>query len=82
MSFQLDTPAVSHCKTAKPSPKMVSSLLNLSDELLHEIFILNSARDLAALRKSCRTFNAYVKGNRKLWKDNWLGQFVSTALVF
>ncbi|EGP84676.1 uncharacterized protein MYCGRDRAFT_75577 [Zymoseptoria tritici IPO323] len=47
----------------------MSSLLEISHELLHIIFAETSPADLAALSASCRTLHSYVRSNRLLHKD-------------
>lgn len=46
----------------------MASLLNLADELLHEVFTYVYPSDLASLARTCKTSNAHL-GNKILWKD-------------
>jgi len=56
----------------------MASLLNLCDELLHEVFTLVKPDDLASLARTCQQFNAYVTGNKILWKDAYAVHFVGS----
>jgi hypothetical protein len=71
--------AANHCDTVEESRKM-ASLLSLCDELLHEVFTLVSPMDLAGLAKTCKMFNAYIKGNKLLWKGSFFMNFVGATL--
>ncbi|KIV98668.1 uncharacterized protein PV09_09549 [Verruconis gallopava] len=53
----------------------MTSLLSLCDELLHEVFTFVNFPDLFRLAATCRTFKAYIKGNKLLWKDMYLQNF-------
>lgn len=54
----------------------MSCLLDLSHELLHNIFINVDPADLAAISRSCSPLNQYVKGNNLLCKELYLQHFV------
>lgn len=47
----------------------MASLLELSHELLHCIFLEINPIDIAALRSSCRQIHSYLDGNRLLFKE-------------
>jgi hypothetical protein len=68
------------CDTTEIHSNKMASLLNLCDELLHEVFTRVQPTDLAGLTKTCRTFNAYIKGNKILFKDVFLLNFVSSIV--
>ncbi|KAK4544385.1 hypothetical protein LTR36_004276 [Oleoguttula mirabilis] len=53
----------------------MSSLLELSHELLHCIFCEIEPADLSSLSKTCRALNSYVKGNRLLHKDLYMRRY-------
>lgn len=53
----------------------MASLLELSHELLHCIFIEISPPDLASIRGTCRTLHAYINGNRLLHKDVYIRKY-------
>lgn len=53
----------------------MSSLLELSHELLHCIFCEIEPADLSSLGKTCRALNSYVKGNRLLHKDLYVRRY-------
>ncbi|KAK5121735.1 hypothetical protein LTR85_004610 [Meristemomyces frigidus] len=53
----------------------MSSLLELSHELLHCIFCEIEPADLSSLSKTCRAMNSYVKGNRLLHKDLYVRRY-------
>jgi len=52
-------------------------LLDLADEILHNILIEVCPEDLAALSRSCQTLNKYIDNNPLLWRDIYLKYFVS-----
>jgi hypothetical protein len=72
--------SISRYDKTEEQPVKMTSLLSLCDELLHEVFSLVNPTDLAMLAKTCRTFNAYIKGNKILWKDVFLMNFVSVLV--
>ena len=53
----------------------MSSLLELSHELLHCIFCEIEPADLSALSRTCRDLNSYIRGNRLLHKDLYVRRF-------
>ncbi|KAF2772765.1 hypothetical protein EJ03DRAFT_324319 [Teratosphaeria nubilosa] len=53
----------------------MASLLELSHELLHCIFIDLEPADLASLSRTCHTLNSYVRGNRLLHKDLYVRRY-------
>jgi hypothetical protein len=59
----------------------MASLLELSHELLHCIFIEIDPVDLACLSKTCRTLNAYIRGNRLLHKDIFVRRYDEPATL-
>ena len=60
------------------SPRMPPNLLNLPSEVLHAILLLAEPADLARLC-CCQTLYKYIKGNRLLFKQVYLGNFVSAS---
>lgn len=50
----------------------MSSILELSHELLHCIFTEIEPADLASLSRTCRDLDHYIRGNRLLHKDLYL----------
>jgi hypothetical protein len=73
MRSALGTPT-SDCDTmslAKPA------LLDFCHEILHNILIHLLPADLASVSRTCRGFNTYIKGNRLLWRDLYVLNFVS-----
>lgn len=54
----------------------MSSLLSLCDELLHEVFAHVTPSDLVSLARTCKTFDAYIKGNNTLWRDSYFVNYV------
>lgn len=67
------------CNASDTASVKMTSLLSLCDELLHEVFTLVNPADLAGLARTCRTFNAYIKGNKILWKDAYAAHHVRQA---
>ncbi|KAK5129546.1 hypothetical protein LTR08_003167 [Meristemomyces frigidus] len=53
----------------------MSSLLELSHELLHCIFCEVQPADMSALSQTCQTLHSYVKGNRLLHKDLYVRRY-------
>lgn len=53
----------------------MASLLELSHELLHCIFASIEPRDIAALSLSCRSFHAYIRGNRLLHREIFIQRY-------
>ena len=56
---------------------MVHSLLGLPHEVLHGIIVRVDPQDIANLC-CCHALNAYITGNRLLFKDLYLANFVSS----
>ncbi|WPG98936.1 Hypothetical protein R9X50_00173800 [Acrodontium crateriforme] len=54
---------------------MESDLLQLSNELLHGIFVEIDPVDLAALSQTCRTLRNYISGNTLLHKDLYVSKY-------
>ena len=52
-------------------------LLDLADEILHNILIEVYAEDLAALSQSCQRLKRYIDNNPLLWREIYLKYFVS-----
>ncbi|KAK4993389.1 hypothetical protein LTR66_006024 [Elasticomyces elasticus] len=50
-------------------------LLEISNELLHTIFLDVDPSDLAALSQSCQALNTFVKSNKLLYKELYLQRF-------
>lgn len=57
----------------------MASLLELSHELLHCIFVELRPADLSSLSRTCRDLSSYVKGNRLLHKDVYLKRYDQPA---
>ena len=53
----------------------MSSLLELSHELLHCIFTEIEPADLSSLSRSCRALHSYISGNRLLHKDLYVRRY-------
>lgn len=53
----------------------MSSLLELSHELLHCIFCGIEPADLSALSRTCKDLNSYIRGNRLLHKDLYMRRY-------
>ena len=53
----------------------MSSLLELSHELLHCIFCEVQPADTSALSQTCKTLNSYINGNRLLHKDLYVRRY-------
>ncbi|KAK5007633.1 hypothetical protein LTR28_005042, partial [Elasticomyces elasticus] len=51
-------------------------LLEISNELLHTIFLDVDPSDLAALSQSCQALNTFVKSNKLLYKELYLQRFL------
>lgn len=49
-----------------------TTLLTLPPEILHDIFTHVEARDLGRIPCTCRALRDHVRGNAKLFKDNYL----------
>lgn len=56
---------------------MMPSLLDLSNELLHEILLEVDPRDLARVAQCCRSLHTFINDGELLWKDLYLQHFVS-----
>ena len=59
----------------------MASLLELSHELLHCIFTEVDPVDLAALYFTCRSLNAYIRGNLLLHKELYLRRYDGETMV-
>lgn len=59
----------------------MASLLELSHELLHNIFVYIEPADLRAVSLTCRQLNDFVRTNRLLFKELYLQRFVSTTAL-
>ncbi|KAF2721603.1 hypothetical protein K431DRAFT_246856 [Polychaeton citri CBS 116435] len=59
----------------------MAGLLELSHELLHCIFTEINHADLAALGASCKTLHSYIKGNRLLHKELYIGRYDQPAAL-
>lgn len=55
----------------------MACLIRLPHEILHNVFAQGDAIDLAALSRTCRTFNALIHKNRCLFKELYLKAFDS-----
>lgn len=53
----------------------MSSLLELSHELLHCIFAEIQPADLSAVSQSCRALHSYIRGNRLLHRDVYVRRY-------
>ncbi|OJD34844.1 f-box domain-containing protein [Diplodia corticola] len=51
------------------------SLLELSNEILHEILLLVDPGDLACLAQCCRSLRTFINDSELLWKDFYLRNF-------
>lgn len=56
---------------------MIHHILSLPHEVLHNIIAQVDPTALAQLCHCCRALNDYIKDNRLLFKDVYLGYFVS-----
>ena len=63
------------------SKKTKMSLLDLSHEILQDIFSDVGPLDLAALSRSCKSLNAFVQGNQLLYKALYLQRWVSCSIL-
>ena len=52
--------------------KAMTCLLDLSHEMLHNVFIYVQPADLASLSRSCTALNSFIKGNTMLCKELYL----------
>lgn len=78
----VDPATVPSTSTVEPLQRTVSApknpmacLLELSNELLHCIFLEIEPVDLASLSRSCRALNSYIRGNRLLHKDLYVRHY-------
>lgn len=55
-------------------------LLDVCHEILHDIFVNVEPADLGRLSQTCKPFNSFIKGNRILWRDMYLGNYVRLYL--
>jgi len=69
------TQGTTTCATmSSPSSKPV--LLDFCHEILHEILINLPPTDIASVSRTCKSLHSYIAGNRLLWRDLYLNQFV------
>lgn len=65
------------------SNKITQNLTNLPPEILHHILQWLQPADLiVTLPRVCRSLNAFTKGNRNLYRANYLHNLVSCCIFF
>ncbi|CAK3927571.1 hypothetical protein DOTSEDRAFT_46814 [Lecanosticta acicola] len=62
-------------RTICPPKNPMACLLELSNELLHCIFVEIEPADLSAISRSCRALHSYIRGNRLLHKDLYVRRY-------
>ena len=58
------------------SMRAMANLLDLSHEMLHNIFVYVDPADLASLSQTCSALDCFIKGNTLLCKELYLRYWV------